>query len=193
MSGKGFIYNGQLDAETTNVPSFHNFINTHRRDITETCLSDRQGLVSKFFEEMYLTGSISEKCFDLHNIPYNTDSSDNVVFNEISVKNCHRSKVSSADEQHKERCELVNTNRIKEYEAMKKLFDSNQEEIELNTVRETKFVQLIVDTMRTNMPALSENQYTVNFNSIQSNLTLDVLQRNMSQVLCSELKAFMKV
>ena len=116
-----------------------------------------------------------------------------ILFYEISVKNCHRSKVSSADELHKERCKLVNTNRIKEYEAMKKLFDSNQEEIELNTVRETKFVQLIVDTMRTNMPALSENQYTVNFNSIQSNLTLDVLQRNMSQVLCSELKAFMKV
>ena len=61
---KGFIYNGQLDVETTSVPSFKNLVNTYRGDVTEGCLSNREKIMTQFFEEMYMTGTILEETFD---------------------------------------------------------------------------------------------------------------------------------
>ena len=66
---RGFIYNGQLDVETTSVPSLRNLINTYRGDTTKGCLGDRTKLMEQFFEEMFLTGTILEQTFDKLNIP----------------------------------------------------------------------------------------------------------------------------
>lgn len=60
---KGFIYNGQLDAESTSVPSLQNLANTYRGDVSETCLNDKAKLLDTYFEEMYLTGTIMEDTF----------------------------------------------------------------------------------------------------------------------------------
>ena len=93
---RGFIYNGQLDAKTTSVPSFKNLINTFRGNITDSCLEqDRKKIMEDFFEEMYFTGEIKESTFDNKDIPMNVDSKGNEVprSNDISRENRHRAKL----------------------------------------------------------------------------------------------------
>ena len=56
-----FIYNGQLDTETTNAPCFKNLVNVFRGD--------------RYFEEIYLLGDT----FDQYKVPKDTYSKENVV------------------------------------------------------------------------------------------------------------------
>ena len=115
---KGFIYTGQLDAATTSVPSFINLLNTLIGNIEGTCLSDRKGLIEKFFEEMYLYGTIKENMFDSFDIPVDVDSKGKPVLktNDISRENQHRAKILTSKAQIKERQMLVNSKRVKNYE-----------------------------------------------------------------------------
>ena len=102
---KGFIYNGQLDPETTSVPSMQNLINTYRGDVEDTILSDREKLMDTFFEEMFLTSAISELSFDHHKIPKDTNSKGNIIErnNEMSLENRHCAKILSSAHQMQER------------------------------------------------------------------------------------------
>ena len=61
---KGFMYNGQLDAEMATVPSFQNLINTFHGEVSESCLDDREAIIEKYFEEMYMTGTTLKTIFD---------------------------------------------------------------------------------------------------------------------------------
>ena len=139
---KGFIYNGQLDVETTSVPSLRNLLNTYRGDPNESCLVDKDQLFEHYFEEMYLTGTIQEASFDRNNVPFDKDSNENIVLksNNISSENRHRAKVLSSSVQMIERRKLVNEKRLQEYELKKKLFDGEQREFELNRNCESKFI-----------------------------------------------------
>ena len=114
---KGFIYNGQLDVESTSFPSMRNLINTYRGDISECCLDDKTKLLDDYFEEMYLTGTILETTFDKNDVPIDKDSKDNVIHksNSISTENRHRAKVLSSEQQIMERRKLVNERKIDEY------------------------------------------------------------------------------
>ena len=46
---KGFIYNGQLDAESTSVPCLSNLIHTFRGNIGQMCLERKKWLMETFF------------------------------------------------------------------------------------------------------------------------------------------------
>ena len=139
---KGFIYNGQLDVETFSVPSLRNLINTYRGDVTEGCLSNGKELVEKFFEEMYMNGTIMELSFDAMKIPKDKDSKNNVVLktNDIASENRHQAKILYSKVQINERRKLVNTTKMKDYEMKKKLFYSEQNHFVLNDKCGKKFV-----------------------------------------------------
>ena len=49
-----FIYNGHLDSVTTNVPSFCNLINTCHGNVAESCLDNRELLIEKYYEEIFI-------------------------------------------------------------------------------------------------------------------------------------------
>ena len=77
---KGFIYNGQLDVETTTVLSLKNLIHMYCGSMEGTCLNDKEEWFERYFKEMYLTGTILESTFDQqYNVPYDTDSNNNIV------------------------------------------------------------------------------------------------------------------
>ena len=192
---KGFIYNGQLDVESTSVPSLKNLCHTYRGDVSECCLNDRDKLLDNYFEEMYLNGTIMEKTFDDSYVPVDKDSNDNAVLksNSISTENRHRAKVLSSDVQINERRKLVNERRIDEYNVRKKQFDSEQRKHDLNIACEKKLVQIIIKTIGTDSLVTSVNQSNIEFQSVQDHLTLSVLQENLSSLRINELKAFVKV
>ena len=191
---KGFIYNGQLDAETTSVPSAKNLVNTCRGEIAGTCLDDREKLLEDYFEEMYLTGTIKESTFDRNNVPLDKDSNDNVVLksNNISSENRHRAKILSSEVQVKERRQLVNDKRIQEYNVKKKLYDMEQHDVEMNRQCEIKFVQFIVKA-NPDLLVKSGNQGNIDYHTVQRHLTLSLMQGNVSKLRNNELKAFIKV
>ena len=195
---KGFIYNGQLDVETTSVPSFRNLINTYRGDVTEGCLSNKKKLMENFFEEMYMTGTILESTFDRFKIPKDTDSSNKVVekTNDISIENRHRAKILSSKVQINERRKLVNKERMKEYTLKKKAYDAEQKDVTLNKRCEEKFIKIITKSFADrsdNTPIPADIHQCTEYSSVQGHLTLALLNSNMTSVLNSELKAFVKL
>ena len=74
---KGFIFNGQLDAEITNTPSFWNLVNTFRGNVTEK-------MIEQYFE-IFFMGTI------LGSWGWDTDSTGKVVLkrNDIDSENRH--------------------------------------------------------------------------------------------------------
>ena len=60
---KGFIYNGQLDIETTSTPRLCNLTNIYKGNIADT--------YGKVFQRN--VGTILEETFDEYNVPTGTD------------------------------------------------------------------------------------------------------------------------
>ena len=191
---KGFLYNGQLDLETTSVPCFRNLLNTFQGDVAGTCLEDRRKLIETYFEEMYFTGTILEETFDKNHVPVDKDSKDNPVLksNDISCENRHRAKILTSEVQRQQRRKLVNDTRIKDYECKKKLYDSEQHNADLNLVCESKLVGIIRKSMP-DLPLMTDARGEAKYESLGGHLTLDILNANNSSVLNAELKAFVKV
>ena len=86
---KGYIYNDWLDAETTSVSSSKNLLHMFRGNVEGTCLNDKEKFFEKYFEEMYLIGTILKSTFDKIHIPNDTGSNDNIVLksNNIASEN----------------------------------------------------------------------------------------------------------
>ena len=191
---KGFIYNGQLDTETTSVPCFHNLIHTFCGNTGSTCLDNRKWLMDTFFEEMFLNGTIKESTFDRHNIPLDVDSKGEPVLksNDITMENRHRSKILTSEVQIKERRLLVNEKRLKEYALKKKLFDSEQKDVGINTICELKLANIVVKA-KPDLPVQMNNQGCIDFHSVHGHLNLAMLQENASSLLNSDLKSFIRV
>lgn len=190
---KGFIYNGQLDAATTSVPSFANLLNTFRGNIEGSCLVDKKVLMEFFFEEMYLHGTIKESTFDRFDVPVDVDSKGNPVLksNAISMENRHRAKILTSTEQIKERQMLVNSKRMKHYELKKRLYDAEQKDFSCNSECEIKFVEILKKAVPDMLEHI-QTQQDIAFKAVHSYLTLDILKQYSSQVLNSDLKGFVK-
>ena len=176
---KGFIYNGQLDPDTTSVPSFQNLISAYCGDVEDTILNDRTKLMDLFFEEMFLTRAILESTFDYHKIPMDTDSKGNVIVrnNEMSLENHHWAKILSSNVQIQERRKLVNSKQLAEYNTCHKLHNSEDKEYVTNLHCEDKLLQIIKKTNQ-NLP-IPPNE-TIKFNHVHDYLTLSLLSQNIN-------------
>ena len=120
---RGFIANGQLDAESTIVPSYQNLLHTYRGNIEGTCLENGKFLMDTFFESMYFDGSIDEETSDQHDIPKDVNSKGEVVLktNSITMENRHRAKVLTSSNQVTERRRLIDLVWMKEYNLERSL------------------------------------------------------------------------
>ena len=191
--------NDTRNVESTSVPCFENLIHTFRGNTEdkENCLTDRSKLMSDFFEEVYLTGTISEAYFNSKNVPKDVNSKGEVVekVNDISLENRHRAKILTSDSQIKEHRWLIDSKRIKEYKVRYSYFEAEEKEKSLNDICEQKFISFVFeeypDQQITQDSSISGSQ--VAYSSVQNMITRDLIQKNLSKVLKSELIAFVRV
>ena len=105
----GFHDNGQIDKLNKTLPCLKSLIGTYRGPISKDhCLNECTSLVTKFYNEMYLTGRIEESSFENEEIMHDTDSFGNKVTRDYSVsrENYQRAKVLSASTQREARIKL---------------------------------------------------------------------------------------
>ena len=121
---KGFIYNGQIDTDHNSAPCYSNLIHTFRGDIKGTSLSEKTNIIQVFFGEMFMNGCIAEATYDSNNIPMDVNSMNETVEkpDNISLENRHRAKILSSKIQIQERCSLINSKKLKQYESRKRIY-----------------------------------------------------------------------
>ena len=142
----GFICNGQLDAESTRVLSYQNLLHTYRGNIKGACLENRGLLMDNFFKSMYFNGVIDEAMFDEYDVLIDTNSKGEAVVksNSITMDNRHRAKILTSNMQVSERCMLIDTRQMKEYEVNRSRYESEMEDVSLNRSCEGKFVEMVI-------------------------------------------------
>ena len=189
---KGFIANGQLDAKSTIVPLYQNLLHTYRGNIEGTCLENEKFLIDTFLESMYFYGSIDETIFNEHDIPKDVNSKGEVVLktNSTTMENCHHAKVLTSFNQVTECCKLIDSIRMKEYNLERSHYKSELEDVNLNATCKGKFIQMVIKSH----PELgSQNSDTVEFETIRSHLTEQLLKDNIAGVYKDKLRAFVRV
>ena len=89
---------------------------------------------------------------------------------------------------------MIDKKHISEYEQKKKLYDFEENETKLNSQCEKKIVNFIM-TANPDLAAQNNNQTHVEFSTVQSNMTLEIL--NNKQIFLKlfklELKAFVQI
>ena len=177
----GFIYNGQLDAETTSVPSFKNLINT-RGDMDTTVLSKRSELMDKYFEEMYLTGTLQSKSKPLICIMFQKI----LILKEILFTDqmifhwrTNTDQILSSSEQISSRRRLIDSKCLQDYNSKLKLYDTEHKDYVNNVKCEQKFVSIIQKSLQTD--AQDHTQQEIEYKSVQDHLTVTLLETNTFQ------------
>ena len=180
---KAFVLNGQIDLNKKLVPDIANLLHTYRGDIQGTCLENYAGIMSDFYAEVYNNGVITEQSFDAKGIPVNTDSKGQEVQrnSSISQENCQQAKILSSDAQIAERRSLVYARKYETYGLQKKLYDRESNEYRLNGVCELKLLEII------------QSSSAVTNHGVLGDLTYDMLKDANVKVLCTELRAFVRV
>ena len=200
---KAFILNGQLDVDSMLVPSFENILHTFRGDIKNTCLENKEWLISTFFKEMYCNGHISEDSFDKYQIPVDRDMNGFAVERNFGVnqENRQRSKILSSPRQIAERRMLLHSMKMEQYQRLKRLYDEETKDYVFNRRCENKLMDIMTD-FRSRMATSAGASATVtpshipmnsSFTSVCNGLTLDIIMSNKAAILLPEARAFVKV
>ena len=197
---KGFIYNGQVDADTIGVPSFSNLLNTYRGNVSDTCLADRPKLMNDFFEVMQTDGYIPESFFSTKEIPVDRNSKNEIVerSDDISSENRHRAKILTSSTQRKARRRLIDQKRIEVFKTKNAYYQFEEEEMKLNEKCERKLIEIIVKSCTPDEMLQYSNQSTnanseIPFERVKSKVTIDLIQDHSSTFLKNELRAFVRV
>ena len=198
-----FIVNGQLDINSKLVPSFSNLLHTFRGDIRNTCLENKQWLISKFYSEMYTNGIVSKDLYDRYFVPQDRDMNGFTVSRVFGItqENRQRAKVLSSTRQIAERKQVIYQKKLDHYQKCLQLYQSETKDYVLNKRCENKLVDIITSYKhQLARSSLSINEVTplpVNVNMTVketcNGLTLEVVLAKKSIILIPEARAFVKV
>ena len=202
---KAFELNGQIDPDEQIVPSLKNLFETYRGDLVDTCLKDnKEEYMCKIYEEAYTQGIVSEPSFTRLNIPFDLNSSGDVVDRDVDVKqeNRQRSKTLTSPFQIQARRDQVFNKKMLIFKGQEKLYKVEEEEHRLNRICERKLVRAYIESTRTNQdensnadptPLTDADELLPPFNQVASNITYDNAGKNANKILKDVLRAFVRV
>ena len=125
---KGFLGNGQIDADSKSVPDLFNLIGTYRGEIDDSEEMYYENIFKTFYDVMSDNGHIDESVFDDNDIPLDMDSDGTIVLKNFGIAGeCRqRAKILSSGKQRDLRRELLDKIESLKREAQQKQYDREQ-------------------------------------------------------------------
>ena len=156
----------------------------------QTCLSDKEWIFAKFYEEMYTAGIINNKTtFNSLSVPVNVNRDGFPVKrdHQIHQENCQRSKILSSEVQIAERRAVVYDKQMEQYQKQNEYYDMESKDYAINTKCKAKLVSIISEETTT-----PSDQDASTYRKLQD-LTDAIINANKSSLHLNKLKAFVKV